>query len=183
MAITERTLTDAEYVALRYALIQQLEGISATPYFDADYNPNGNNGQPNHPLITMGVGFNIDVTGLRPNQIRNAVLDEILPNNQPARRAVDYLLDTSAAAAQAVLNNPASTQQDRDAAQRVLDREMLRTTQTNTGAARQRRNNALAALFDAAVNAATGGTVPALTMTNAQMRTVFDRLMDNPAQG
>lgn len=44
MAITERTLTDAEYVALRYALIKQLEGISATPYFDADYNPNANNG-------------------------------------------------------------------------------------------------------------------------------------------
>lgn len=36
MAITERTLTDAEYVALRYALIKLVEGISATPYFDAD---------------------------------------------------------------------------------------------------------------------------------------------------
>ena len=131
MAITERTLTDAEYVALRYALIKQLEGISATPYFDADYDPNANNGSGNHPLITMGVGFNIEGAA----SVRNAVLDELLHNNQPARRAVNYLLDTTAAAAQAVLNNPASTQQARDAAQRVLDRDALRATRIPTTSA------------------------------------------------
>lgn len=33
MAINVRTLTDAEYVALRFCLIKQFEGRSATPYY------------------------------------------------------------------------------------------------------------------------------------------------------
>ena len=44
MAINGRTLTDQQYEELRYILIKQLEGFTQTPYFDADYNPNANNG-------------------------------------------------------------------------------------------------------------------------------------------
>ena len=182
MAINGRALTGQQYEELRYILIKQLEGFTQTPYFDADYNPNANNGSGNHPLITIGVGFNIDGTG--NNHVRTRVLNAVYPANRTAAEAVDYLIRTTAAEAQTVLNNPASTQQERDAAQRVLDRDVLRTTRIPTTSAaaaaraRQQRNNALAALFDVAVNAATGGTVPAFTMTNAQIRAVFDGLMD-----
>ena len=172
MAINGRALTDQQYEELRYILIKQLEGCTQTPYFDADYDPNASH----DPLITIGVGFNID--GGMNNHVLDRVLSAVYPANQRAAQAVKDLIQTTAAEAQTVLNNPASTQQERDAAQRVLDRDTLRTTQTNTGAARQRRNNALAALFDAAVNAATGGTVSAFTMTNTQIRAVFDGLMD-----
>lgn len=46
------TLTPDDYVARRRALLQQLEGFGATPYFDSV------------GLVTIGVGFNIDVQNL-----------------------------------------------------------------------------------------------------------------------
>ncbi|MDD2743829.1 MAG: hypothetical protein PHV02_16310 [Rhodocyclaceae bacterium] len=49
----------AEYEALRYALIAQLEAKKTLPYFDTATNP----------LITIGVGFNIDNNPQRRNQV------------------------------------------------------------------------------------------------------------------
>ncbi|WP_041531372.1 hypothetical protein [Syntrophotalea carbinolica] len=63
MSITiSSTLKQAQYENLRYALIAQFEGKSPTPYFD----------KANPPLITIGIGFNID----RENKDRrNEVMD------------------------------------------------------------------------------------------------------------
>ena len=151
MAINGRALTDQQYEELRYILIKQLEGFTQTPYFDADYDPNASH----DPLITIGVGFNID--GGMNNHVLDRVLSAVYPANQVAARAVKYLIQTTATvarqdlntarnnlnAALAVLNNPTSSpaalsaarqqrdaaQQKLDAAQRVLDRDTHRRSE------------------------------------------------------
>ena len=76
MAISVRTLTDAEYVALRFCLIKQFEGRSATPYYPNQADRLANN-------LTIGYGFNLNGSQF----IRNAVLGAIYPNsNDPTRQ-------------------------------------------------------------------------------------------------
>jgi len=55
------TLTADDYIACRRALLQQLEGYGEAPYFDS----------ANPPLITIGVGFNVNALGA----VRQAVFD------------------------------------------------------------------------------------------------------------
>lgn len=75
MAINVRTLTDAEYEALRFCLIKQFEGRSATPYYPNQADRAAGN-------LTIGYGFNLNA-GLFH---QNAVLGAIYPDpNDPAR--------------------------------------------------------------------------------------------------
>jgi len=57
-----KNLSQAEYENLRYALIAQLEGRKPNPYFD-DATP---------PIITIGIGFNIE-----NRDMRDKVMDEM----------------------------------------------------------------------------------------------------------
>lgn len=68
MAIAiSRTLSEAEYQNLRYAIIAKLEGRKEAPYFD--------NADP--PQVTIGIGFDISNEGLR-----NTVMAEMGLSNE-----------------------------------------------------------------------------------------------------
>ncbi len=83
MAITINTpLTQAQYEALRFALITQLEGGTPTPYFDTA------------GRITIGYGFEID-TGNKAR--RNEVMSE-MGLTQPQQNAITALWSTQALA-------------------------------------------------------------------------------------
>ena len=68
MAIKVRKLTGQQYQDLRYALIKGVEGIRTTTYDDGKGN------------LTIGYGFNLGV-----NNVRDAVLEAVFPNNTAAQ--------------------------------------------------------------------------------------------------
>lgn len=67
MAITNlHELTPEEYATLRYAILEQLEGNEPQPYTDS--------ATDHHP--TIGIGFNLDVEGVRNAVLKNRVSEK-----------------------------------------------------------------------------------------------------------
>ncbi len=103
------TNAQAEYEKLRYALIAQLEGKIPTPYFDT----------ATPPIITIGVGFNIDGSTPAERSSRTSILTSMGLNDAQIRAINDIWGSPTLAD---IRNDPHATKVQQDAQnQRLAD--------------------------------------------------------------